>query len=103
MTNDDATACASCEERFEVGKDGFCVDIIDCENFIDGKCDKCSNLDEEGNSHCLNKLYGCVETYNTNCTRCDDDLEILTHCTECQEGYKLDDTFSCILIENQEN
>lgn len=103
MTNDDATACVSCEERFEVGNNGFCVDIVDCENFIDGKCDKCLNLDEEGNSHCLNKLYGCVETYNANCTRCDDDLEILTHCTECQEGYKLDDTFSCILIENPEN
>ena len=103
MTNLDATACVSCEERFEVGKDGVCVNNIDCETYNDDKCVKCKNMDEDENFHCLNQLYGCVETYTSNCTKCDDNLNVLTHCDECNEGYELDEYSSCILIEKSEN
>ena len=103
MTNLDATACVSCEERFEVGKEGLCINKIDCVENNDGKCVKCRNIDEEGNFHCLNPLYGCVETYTANCTKCNDNLNVLTHCDECQEGYELDDQFNCILIDKSDN
>ena len=102
MTNSDATACVSCEDRFEVGKEGLCVNIVDCVKNIDGKCVKCKNIDEEGNYHCLNPLYGCVETYSSNCTKCNDNLDVLTHCDECGEGYKLDEYSNCALIEQDD-
>ena len=102
-TNSDATACEQCEERFEVGDEGVCVNKIDCKEKKDGKCVKCKNVDEEGNFHCLNPLYGCVETYNSNCTKCDDNLNLLTHCSECQEGYELDENSNCILIKKEDD
>ena len=102
MTNSDATACVECEERFEVGKDGVCVDNIDCDEIVAGECIKCRNIDEEGNFHCLNKLYGCVETYTANCTKCDDNLDVLTHCTECEEGLVLDEYYSCVSDDKSE-
>ena len=102
MTNSDATACTSCEDRFEVGNEGVCVNKVDCEENKDGKCSKCKIVDEEGNFHCLNNLYGCVETYTSNCSKCDNNLDVLTHCTECEEGFKLDENNSCVLIENPE-
>ena len=102
MTNEDATACVSCEERFEVGKEGVCVNKVDCEESNGGKCVKCINVDEEGNYHCLNPLYGCVETYTANCTRCDDNLDVLIHCDECEEGYELDEFSNCVLIREPE-
>ena len=101
MTNSDGTACVSCEDRFEVGNEGVCVDKVDCEENNGDKCTKCVNTDEEGNSHCLNNLYGCVETYVSNCAKCNDNLDVLTHCTECDEGYKLDENNSCVLIEEK--
>lgn len=100
MTNSDATSCVSCEERYEVGNEGVCVDSIDCEEKKGDKCIKCKKEDEEGNFHCLNPLFGCVETYNSNCTKCDDYLNLLNYCNECEEGYELDEYFSCVLKKN---
>ena len=102
MTNSDATACISCEDRFEIGNEGVCVNTVDCDKSIDGKCTKCKNVDEEGNYHCLNPLYGCVETYISNCTKCNYNLDTLTHCDECEEGYKNDENSNCVLIEKEE-
>ena len=60
-------------------------------------CKKCHIKDYEDNPLCSNKFYGCVETLSENCLRCDD-LYDLDLCTECAEGYILNDDNKCVKL-----
>ena len=46
---------------------------------------------------CLNNVYGCVETNVDNCLRCDNILDFY-ECTECVEGYELNNDGECVKI-----
>lgn len=95
-TNEDGTKCEECLNGLSVDENGLCIDNINCEEFIDGKCVKCKD-DFPGNfmSYCLNELYGCVETLGENCLKCDDILNF-HNCTECMDGYQIGPNYYCI-------
>ena len=87
-TNEDGTACEKCINGYDVGKDGYCVDISKCLEEKDGECLKCSEEENINDYYyCANKAFGCVETISEGCLRCDDLLDLF-RCTECKEGYK---------------
>ena len=88
MTNKEGTAYEKCINGYEVGEDGFCVDINRCLEREEGNCIKCIEEENDYNYYCANKIFGCVETFFKNCLRCDNFLDI-SSCTECKEGYKL--------------
>jgi len=84
-TNEEGNKCEECNEGFEVGEDGYCVNVDNCEEEEEGICTKCKTL----NSYiglCANKIFGCVETVYKQCLRCDDYMNF-NNCTECKEGY----------------
>ena len=89
ITNKDGDRCEKCIEGYEVGENGYCIDNSRCLEKKDGECLKCT---EEKNdydySYCANKIFGCVETNEEKCVRCDDLLDLFA-CTECEEGYDL--------------
>ena len=90
-TNLDATRCEICEEPFEVGEEGLCVNYKDCEESDGDKCLKCKFETSDGFYHyCLNKDYGCVETFFGGCLKCDNIFD-LDRCNECLEGYSLNE------------
>ena len=97
LTNKEGTACEKCIEGYEVGKDGYCVDVNRCLEKKEGDCIRCIN-EEYGFNYCANKIFGCVETGFENCLRCDDFLDI-SSCTECKEGYKLLSNGHCEKLE----
>ncbi len=74
-TNSDGDKCIECKEDwFDISKEGLCVDNEHCEKKDEdsGMCIKCNEDDGFSLNFCLNKHYGCVETYlNKNCLRCD--------------------------------
>ena len=87
-TNEEGTACEECINGYEIGVDGYCVDIDICEEKKDGKCLKCKNItNENGYTYCANEIFGCLESDDQNCQRCDN-LNDLYECTECKQGYK---------------
>ena len=88
-TNEDGTACEQCLEGYKIGEDGYCVDVSRCLEKKDGKCIKCTEeFNENGYSYCANGIFGCVETVDDYCLRCENLLELYS-CTECKEGYEL--------------
>ena len=92
-TNSEGTECAECRENYEL-KNGLCYNKVRCEVEKDNECIKCNEISERGNKVCLNKEFGCVETKAVGCLRCDDSLNI-NKCTECLEGYNLDEDGNC--------
>ena len=88
-TNEDGTVCEKCELPFEVGKNGLCVNSYDCEEKDGDKCLKCKE-DTEWYHRCLNKEFGCVETFFAGCLKCDNIFD-LDNCNECLEGYTLNE------------
>ena len=94
-TDEDGTSCEKCADGFEVGEDGLCVNLDDCEEKEKGVCNKCKARNYEDNLLCANKDFGCVETMTKHCLRCDDS-NYLYICTECNEGYLLDDNGECV-------
>ena len=86
-TNEEGNKCEECIEGFELGEEGYCINKKDCEEEEDGICIKCKNSDKFWVGTCANIVFGCMETTNKNCLRCDDIKEFNT-CTECKEGYK---------------
>ncbi len=98
-TNEEGTMCAECIDGLTVDDHGFCVDNINCEEFIEGICIKCKD-NKYGNfrSYCLNEIYGCVETLGENCLICNDFLNF-HNCTECMEGYEIGPNYFCISNE----
>ena len=88
-TNENSTACEKCMDGYEIGEDGYCVDVSRCREKEDGECLKCEKeLNDTADSYCANKIFGCIETIDEECLRCDNLLE-LDSCTECKEGYIL--------------
>ena len=83
-TNKEGNACEKCLDGYEVGKEGYCIDVEKCIERDDesGVCLKCKD------QYCANDIYGCVDSHYSNCLRCNN-LYNLYACTECLEGYKL--------------
>ena len=96
-TDEDGKVCKKCLENYQVGENGLCINLNDCENIKNETCNKCKEKDYEDNLLCANKYFGCVETLAENCLRCDD-LYDLNTCTECYEGYILDDNDKCVKL-----
>ena len=89
-TDEDGTSCEKCADGFEVGEDGLCVNLDDCEEKEKGVCNKCKTRNYEDNLLCANKDFGCVETMTKHCLRCDDS-NYLYICTECnEENYRVE-------------
>ena len=87
-TNEEGTACHSCETPFVIGEKGLCINYDDCEIKDGDNCIKC-NEGEKWFHYCLNKDFGCVETSNEGCLICNNIFD-LESCDKCLEGYKLD-------------
>ena len=89
--------CSKCEnEELEINDNGLCYDKIHCEKFEKGNCIKCQKDNLKGyNSYCLNKEFGCIDSFLYNCLRCDNILH-LDECTQCERGYILDEEGNCI-------
>ena len=99
-TNDEGTSCEKCQEGYEVNEEGYCVDVEQCEEKVDGICVRCKDkVDENGKvyKYCANNVFGCVNTYYYNCLNCNN-LEQIHRCTECNEGYKINIFGSCQII-----
>ena len=88
-TNLEGNACEECIDGYEVGENGYCIDVSRCLEKDEGKCLKCTDeTNEYGYSYCANNIFGCVEMFYDDCLRCDD-LYNLNKCTECKEGFVL--------------
>ena len=44
--------------------------------------------------YCLNKEFGCVDSFLEHCIRCDDILD-LDKCTKCEDGYDINEYGYC--------
>ena len=97
-TNEEGTKCEICDNNIELNN-GTCVDKTQCAEENNGECVKCNEKSNKGYNMCLNSAYGCVETWASNCLRCDNILDF-DECTECMEGYNLDDYGDC--VDNEE-
>ena len=94
-TNEEGTKCEKCLNGTSADENGLCIDNINCEEFIDGVCVKCKDeFNGDFVSYCLNNIYGCVETLGENCLRCDDIFNF-HNCTECMDGYEIDQNYFC--------
>ena len=95
-TNKEGNACEKCLDGYEVGEEGYCIDIERCiERNEDGICLKCKN------QYCANDIYGCIDSHYSNCIRCNN-LYDLYACTECIEGYKVNIFGGCDPESNKE-
>ena len=100
-TNLEGTKCEACDENYTLTNEGLCLNNFDCENLVGNTCMKCKKENIYGNYLCLNKDFGCVETFTDACKRCD--LYDFYQCTECYEGYQLDEYNNCEKINNDGN
>ena len=81
-TNKEGTACEKCLEGYEVGDNGYCVDVTRCERRENGICVQCKEY--EDSDYCANSVFGCLEIFVKNCLKCDD-LSNLYICTEFKD------------------
>ena len=88
ITNEEGTGCEICLEGLTLDEKGLCIDKNSCKEEKDGICQKCPSNDEDRafHYHCLNSIFGCVETYLENCLECNDILDF-DKCTKCIDGY----------------
>ena len=95
--NKDGDRCSKCEKSdLEINNKGLCYDKIHCEKFEKGNCIKCQKENPDGYySYCLNKEFGCIDSFHKNCLRCDDVVN-LDECTQCDIGYELDKEGNCV-------
>ena len=80
-TNEEGTACEKCLEGYEVGENGYCVDVTRCEIRENDICVKCKEYEDSDSFYCANSIFGCLETFIGDCIKCDD-LFNLYFCTE---------------------
>ena len=97
-TNIEGTKCDVCEENYTLTEEGLCMNNFDCEEFEGGICSKCKQENINGMNLCLNKELGCVDIFIEGCKRCDI-TENFYECTECYEGYKVNEYGNCEKIE----
>ena len=92
-TNIEGNKCELCIDGYEVDNNGFCVDNKRCdEKDENGICVKCK--DEVNDYYCANEVYGCLKTIIMGCKQCND-FKNLYSCTECREGFYLNDEKKC--------
>ena len=94
-TNEMGDKCELCLDGYEPNENGYCVDVERCEEKENDICIKCKddNLDE-GIYYCANKIYGCLKTIVMGCQQCND-LKNLYTCTQCREGFYINDERKC--------
>ena len=83
--------CEICEENM-ILKEGLCYNEKDCIEKNGDICIKCGN---SNNNSCLNNIFGCVDTKVENCLKCDNLFDLNT-CTQCLEGFELNENGKCI-------
>ena len=99
MLNEDGNKCEICEHSLNTTDDGICYDDYHCIKDEFGECMKCEGENPYGYpTYCLNKVFGCIDSFLEHCIRCDDIFE-LDVCTECEEGYEIDEYGECVEIE----
>ena len=92
-TNEEGTECEECLENYDL-TNGICVNNFDCKKKENDVCLECTELKENGFEICINKEFGCVETYAYDCLVCENSLDFDT-CTQCKDGFKLDEYNYC--------
>ena len=100
-TNEEGDRCEFCLDGFSLNEDGLCIDKNSCKEEKEGKCTKCPSNDEDRvfHYHCLNDVFGCVETLLENCLECNDILDF-NKCSKCIDGYELNsETNKCYKID----
>jgi len=99
-TNKDSTACEVCIEGSEL-KNGLCIEYEHCsEHNDDGTCKRCTKFEDEDYEQCLNKVFGCLESYyDPNCLECNN-LNDIGLCTKCNDGYEFDNNNYCYKIDS---
>ena len=86
-TDEEGIECEKCVDGYTL-VNGICISKNYCLEEKDGKCVKCEDKKTgSGNNICLNKDFGCIETYANNCFKCDNILDLYS-CSECKEGYQ---------------
>ena len=96
-TNEEGTACEKCLDGYEVGEEGYCIDVGHCEKKEGDICAKCeTEYYNHGlvNYYCYNSIFGCIRTYIKGCLKCEN-LTDLFDCTECEEGYHKTEYGNC--------
>ena len=93
-TNEEGTECEICNDYSEL-VNGICVNKVECAEEEDGECIKCNEKNYDYYDMCLNSVYGCVQTVVSNCLKCNNIFNF-DNCTECLEGYELDDKGDCV-------
>ena len=94
-TNEEGNKCELCLDGYEVDENGLCIDVERCEEKINGICVKCKDdVSIINGNYCANELYGCLKTFMNGCKQCNN-LTDLYSCTECFEGYDLNEYKRC--------
>ena len=99
VLNEDGTKCKICENNLNITNEGICYDNEHCESYQYEKCVKCQKDNLYGYyGYCLNDIFGCIDTFLEHCIKCNDIKNIDT-CTQCEEGYEINEYGKCIKIE----
>ena len=99
ILNEDGTKCKICDHSINTTDEGICYDDYHCIKDENGKCERCQKENPRGYyTFCLNEEFGCIDSFLNNCVRCDNifDMDV---CTECEEGYEIDEFGECVEIE----
>ena len=99
MLTEDGTKCELCDNALNTTDEGVCYDDYHCIKDENGECIRCQDENPRGYpTYCFNKEFGCIDSFLTNCIRCDNifDMDV---CTECEEGYEIDEYGECVEIE----
>ena len=95
-TNSEGDKCEICLDGYEADENGYCRDVERCQEKDEkGVCLKCKDdISIENGYYCANEVYGCLRTIIMGCKKCND-FNNLYICTECHEGYYLNDEKKC--------
>ena len=96
-TNEEGTKCEKCLDGYKLEEEGYCIDVDHCEIKEGDICKKClTKYFNHGdvNYYCYNNVFGCIRFYSKGCLKCDN-LTDLYACTECNEGFKLNEYGYC--------
>ena len=94
-TNKEGNKCEECLQGYEVGDEGYCIDVERCKEKKDRNCIKCGSDDFYDYKYCANSVFGCIKTVLQNCIKCDNIFNLFA-CTECEEGYEINEYGMCI-------